>query len=353
MPSGSCWRPCGRIPTLRLWSLEYLGAATLIWCVARTAGLIAGLTAAVLAGLLMASREQLCSPRAVASSTSFVAALVAGAALAFVRGRGARVTGAAVLLALAGLLRPEPWLVLALLGFWRWRSRGHVDRASRSSRSSSRRCGRCPTSSSAVTRCSRSTRRRRVVAEVRAGTTSRHGARAPPGRSAHLAHAPVLSSRCSLGWSARCCSGRGLARRHCAPGSWGTAMRRSPRSVTFGARHRCGDHRSGDRAPGRDRHAALRPVRAPDGGAGRRLRRRDDNARRAAARAGSAAARHCGAGLLLLLVAAPFLIHARRTTDPEHARYVDARSLIERGRPCGPIVVPGRELPGVRGGVVR
>ncbi|MFT4034871.1 MAG: hypothetical protein QM679_04790 [Patulibacter sp.] len=119
--------PFGPDADRALVAVEYVGAATLIWSCGAVAWQLAGLPAGALAAILMLSREQLLYATRSGFLDVLAATLVALAAYFVVRGQARRWTGAAALLALAGLLRPEPWVLLAVLTLWCWQHSGRPD----------------------------------------------------------------------------------------------------------------------------------------------------------------------------------------------------------------------------------
>ncbi|MDQ8043946.1 MAG: hypothetical protein AAGC46_01050 [Solirubrobacteraceae bacterium] len=121
---GAVLTPLGSDADHGLVAVAFLAAGGLVWVSGLLARQIAGTTVGVCAGLLVAVRESLLFATTSAFLDVFVALFVLWAALLVVR-RGVDRPGAAgALLLLAGLLRPEPWVLAAALWVWRWR-RGH------------------------------------------------------------------------------------------------------------------------------------------------------------------------------------------------------------------------------------
>ncbi|MBO9532553.1 MAG: hypothetical protein J7513_06240 [Solirubrobacteraceae bacterium] len=339
--------PFGQDADRALVTIEFLGAATLVWCVAATARAIAGIPAGVLAGLVMATQEQLLFATRSGYLDVFAAVFVAAAGLVAVRGGERRWLAAGVMLALAGLLRPEPWLLLAVLAAWRWRKDGAIS----------------PGLVALV-----------VVVPVLWAVTdlvlsgdalySLHQTRAASERfrelqgidegiAARLASIPKSELRAAgpvgvvLG---------GLAALLAFwPGAAGAALR----ARWLGA--------------GEDTVAALAPVRLLVGAAAVLLLTVAAEAVtgtllfarfslpaaalliaagvstaalvvRARVPESRASLTFAVAGVGLLVIAAPLLAKARRATNPEQARNADARALLRPGVPCLPLSVPTAEL---------
>lgn len=323
--------------------VEYLGASALVWAVGLLAREVAGTPAGVAAALLMASREQLLYATRSAFLDVLAAALVAWAVLALVRWRGERLRGVAVLLALAGLLRPEPWVLLGVVAVFGWRKcGGRID----------------PVLVALVVAVPVLW----AVADLvlsgdalfslhetqRVSDLFRAGQHIPTGLKErivsvprNLGHAPgpeLLVLGIAAGALVLWPGARGSALRTRAFGAVLTPRALEQLRLATGAA------------------LVLAAVIALEALSGTLLFARFGLQFSAplvavvAAVLALVAQAHLGgravpalavATLLLLIVAGPFLHSARTTTDPEHARYEAARAAIAPGVPCTPVVVPG------------
>lgn len=126
---GAVLAPFGADADHGLVAVEFLAAGGLVWVSACLALELGGPVAALGAGLLVGFREQLLYATTSAFLDVFVATFVVWAALLVVRRRDDRDAGgeggsawsrgAMSLLFVAGLLRPEPWLLAGC--YWLWR----------------------------------------------------------------------------------------------------------------------------------------------------------------------------------------------------------------------------------------
>ncbi|MEH3054374.1 MAG: hypothetical protein PGN13_10270 [Patulibacter minatonensis] len=342
---GALLAPFGSSADRALSALTYLGAGTLVVGAAATAREIAGAGAAVVAGLLMASREQLLYATRSGFLDVFVAALVIWAVFLLVRSRGERVRGAGLLLFLAGLLRPEPWVVLAVLAFLHWRRAGGLDRLLAAlvvAVPAIWALGDLILSGDALYSLHHTTE---VVELFRAGNDIPTGWQerivSIPRNVAH-APGPELLVLGLLVAALAVLPGPGMGRLRVrltgerlagpAVGQLGVVVLVAVVLVAVVA----GESLIGTLLFSRFLlpFAALTVVLVAVGltfAAQALLGRR--------AVPGLAVAT-----VVLLVVAAPFLRSARTTTDPERARYEAARAVIAPGVPCGPVVVPGVNL---------
>jgi hypothetical protein len=121
---GAGLTPLGKNADHGLIALEFFAAGGLVWLTGCLAREIGGLGAGFAAAVLMGAREQLLYATTSAFLDVFVALFVVWAALLVVRNPERGNWPAACLLLLAGLLRPEPWLLAGALWAWRvWRGR--------------------------------------------------------------------------------------------------------------------------------------------------------------------------------------------------------------------------------------
>jgi hypothetical protein len=338
--------PAGGNADRALVTATYLGAAALIWLVAAAARELAGWPAALLAGALMATREQLLYATRSGFLDVLAAGLVAAALLLALRGQPRhRFGGAGALLALAGLLRPEPWVLLAGLAAWRW----HAERRLPRRLVGLVVCvpvlwavGDLILSGDALFSLHET---RRVSDLFRAGQGISGGlveqlvsipkslVRAP---GPDLFLAGLLTAALLLAPGARGAQARerwlGLGP---AEASTLAQLRLALAAAVVLAATLAGEATTGTLLFARfalpfaaivvalvsvavvlvARHLASRAPRVLPAAAG-----------------------------VLLLIAAAFLVDARRTTDPERARYEQARAALHPGVPCRPIVVPGLNL---------
>jgi hypothetical protein len=137
---GAVLAPLGPDADRALVAVEFLAAGALVWLTGLLAREIAGTVAGITAGVLMALREQLLYATTSTFLDVLVATFVVWAALLLVRGLRPAADGRRwpappaspaaplVLLLLAGLLRPEPWVLAGVLWLWWWRA-GASDRS--------------------------------------------------------------------------------------------------------------------------------------------------------------------------------------------------------------------------------
>lgn len=339
---GAVLSPAGADADRALVAIEYVGAAALIWAVALTAREIAGLPAALIAGVLMASREQLLYATRGGFLDVLAAALVAWAALLLVRGRGERLRGVAILLALAGLLRPEPWVLLGVVAVASWWRTRRVDPALAAL------VVAVPVlwaladlvlSGDALFSLHET---RRVSDLFRAGQDIPTGLREqlisiPRTIGRAIGPEVVLLALLSVGllvWP----GGRGSRWRGRAFGAalHGGALEQLRLLVAFAAVLAAvvaAQGLTGTLLFSRFSLQVAAPVVAVVGAS---------LALAITTRAGAHALRWAAAAAVVLaIVGAPLLRSARQTTDPEHARYAAARAVLRPGVPCTPVVVPG------------
>lgn len=121
---GAVLTPLGSDADHGLVAVTFLAAGGLVWTSGLLAWEIAGTGAGVAAGLLVGVRESLLFATTSSFLDVYVAVFVVWAALLVVRHGVDRPLLPSALLLLAGLLRPEPWVLAA--AFWLWRvQRGH------------------------------------------------------------------------------------------------------------------------------------------------------------------------------------------------------------------------------------
>lgn len=339
---GALLSPAGADADRALIAIEYVGAAALIWAVALTAREIAGLPAAILAGVLMAGREQLLYATRGGFLDVLAAALVAWAALLLVRTRGERLRGLALLLALAGLLRPEPWVLLgvvAVVGWWRSRRIDPVLAGLVVAVPLLWAVADLVLSGDALFSLHET---RRVSDVFRAGQDIPTGLREQlisiP-RTIGRAVGPELLLLAIVAVSILCWPGsrgaRWRGRAFCGDLS-APALLQLRLLIAFAgvlAAVIAAQGLTGTLLFSRFSLQVAAPVAAAVGAS---------LALAITGRAAANAARWAVAAVAVLaVVATPLLIDARRTTDPEHARYVAARAVLRPGVPCTPVVVPG------------
>lgn len=337
---GALLTPLGADADRGLIAIEYLGAATLVWVVALTAREAAGWPGAVLAGVLIAGREQLLYATRGGFLDVLAAALVSVAVLLLVRGRLEGLRGAAVLLGLAGLLRPEPWVLLGLLALLGWRRAGRLDPLVAGlviAVPALWAISDLVLSGDALFSLNET---RRVSALFRAGQGIPTGLREQVisiprtiGRAAGPEVVLLAIPLVALLWPGARWSGlRARLLGEPAP-EVVLALRTMVGVAVLLAAVIAAEGLTGTLLFSRFSLQVAAPLCAAIGAV---------LAMAAATLAPQRAVPLVAAGALgLLLISAPLLLSARRTTDPEHARYAAARALLRGGVPCDPLVVPG------------
>jgi len=340
---GAALTPFGADADRALVGLEYLAAAGLVWVVALTAREVAGTAAGVLAGVLMATREQLLFATRAGFLDVFAAAVVVWAVFLLVRWRGERLRGVVVLLSLAGLLRPEPWVLLVVVVAVQWRRARRVELAVFAAVIA------VPLLWALSDLVLSGDMLFSLHETHRVSDLVRIGQHIPTGFKErlisvprNLAHAPgpelfllALFFGALVLWP-----GAAAARlRARAFGEVAACRQLEPLRVIAGAALVIAVVIAGEALTGTLLFARFA---LPFAGLVVAL---------VAGCLGLVARAHLGththlalaaAGAALVLIAVPFLAHARRTTDPEHARYEAARAVLRPGvGDCTPIVVPG------------
>ena len=249
----------------------------------RVGARLAGPAAGAVAALSLALSADLYRTALLGSAEPVLIALTLGAVDRHLAGRR---DWALVLVALAGLIRPEAWVLLGLYGAYVWLREPHLRPLAIAAVVLAPRCGSAWTGSARAIRCTPVRPRRRPPGQRGERQRARLRGRAPRGRRGHPAHA-------------RARGGRGRGR--------GATPR--PRGVVAG-RARAGlDRGGGDHGRGRlHRHPAL-PGRAR-GGPVRPGRRGVRWLLDAVAERRTRVAVACAIGVLALV---PALLRARET----------------------------------------
>ena len=209
--SGTGWKPLAVLFTAPLGLFGSAGPS--LWLVVvRCAGLVAmllafrlsarvgGVAAGALAALALLACSQWLRFLSAGNVEPLVVALLLGAIELHLRGR----RGAAFLLgALAGLGRPEVWLLVAGYAGFLWRTERRWGRWPSGSRPWSR-CGSCPTGSARVTRCTRCTVHSSAASRLPCSAAATRGSSSWAAPSASPRHRWLgAASALVLGWRTR------------------------------------------------------------------------------------------------------------------------------------------------------